>query len=145
MVEAYRRRFPFSNGDDDPSTHDEYSLLHFRHHTILHVFKRRGECWNKIIEDRVPLPANTIKLYDPNGQLVGRLPYQGNGVVYQPCDPAPQDGNSFTDPEQPIVEGTSDHSHLILTQGSHLASSATYVLTHFQTQLSLQFKKKKLI
>ena len=43
----------FLDGDDDPSTHDEYSLLRFRHHTILHVFKRRGECWNKIIEDRV--------------------------------------------------------------------------------------------
>ena len=73
----------------------------------------------------MPLPANTIKLYDRNGQLVGRLLYQGNGIVYQPCDPAPQDGDSFTDPEQPTVEGTSDHSHLILTQGSHLASSAT--------------------
>ena len=32
--------FRFLDGDDDPSTHDEYSLLHFRHHTILHVFKR---------------------------------------------------------------------------------------------------------
>ena len=63
MVEAYRRRF--LDGDDDPSTHDKSSLLHFRYHTILHGLKRRGECWNKIIEDRVPLPADTIKLYGP--------------------------------------------------------------------------------
>ena len=56
---------------------------------------------------------------------MGRLLYQGNGVVYQPCDPAPQDGDSFIDPEQPTLEGISDHSHLILTQGSHLASSVT--------------------
>ena len=90
----------------------------------------------------MPLPANTIKLYDRNGQLVGRLLYQGNGVVYQPCDPAPQDGDSFTDPEQPTVEGTSDHSHLILTQGSHLASSATCTHSLPDPALSLQFKKK---
>ena len=130
--------FRFLDGDDDPSTHDECSLLHFRHHTIRHVLTRREECWNKIIEDRVPLPANTIKLYDPNGHLVGRLLYQGNGVVYQPSDPTLQHGDSFTDPEQPTqhgdsftdheqptVEATSNQSRVILTQGSHLPNSAT--------------------
>jgi hypothetical protein len=32
--------FHFLDEDDDPSTHEECSLLHFRHHTILHVLKR---------------------------------------------------------------------------------------------------------
>ena len=86
----------------------------------------------------MPLSANTIKLYGPNGQLVGRLVYQGDGVAYQPCVPTPLDEDSFTDRKQPTVEGTSDQSRSILTQGSHLANSAT----HFQTQLSFQLNKK---
>ena len=73
MVEAYRE---FLDGDDDPSTHEEPALFHFRHHSILHVHARREECWAKLIGDRVSLPADTVKLYDPDGKLMARLIYK---------------------------------------------------------------------
>ena len=44
------------------------------------------------------------------------------------CFSTPLDEDSSTDPKQPTVEGTSDQSHSILTQGSHLANSATHSL-----------------
>ena len=82
--------FHFLDGDDDPSTQGEPGLLHFRHHSILDVQTRRDKCWDKLIRNRVLLPADTIRLYDPDGKLMARLLYQDNEVMYQPCDPHSQ-------------------------------------------------------
>ena len=60
--------FHFLDGDDDPSTHGEPVLLHFRQHSIIDVHARREECWAKLIRDHVLLPADTVKLYDPDGK-----------------------------------------------------------------------------
>ena len=65
--------FHFLDGDDDPSTHGEPVLLHFRQHSILYVHARREECWAKLIRDHVLLPADTVKLYDPDGKLMATL------------------------------------------------------------------------
>jgi hypothetical protein len=74
--------FHFLDGDD-PSIQREPKLLHFRHHSILDVQARREECWDKLIRDRVLLPADTIRLYDPDGKLMAKLLYQDNEVTYQ--------------------------------------------------------------
>ena len=37
--------FHFLDGDDDPSTHGQPALLHFRHHSIVDVHARREKCW----------------------------------------------------------------------------------------------------
>ena len=74
--------FHFLDGDDDPSTHGEPVLLHFRQQSIIDVHARREECWDKLIRDHVLLPADTVKLYDPDGKLMARLLYKDNEVTY---------------------------------------------------------------
>ena len=82
--------FHFLDGYDDPSTLEEPALLHFRHHSILDVHARREECWAKLIGDRVLLPADTIKLYDPDGKLTAILIYKDKAITFQLCDPHSQ-------------------------------------------------------
>ena len=63
--------------------------------------KRREECWAELVRDRVLLPADTIRLYDPDGKLMARLFYQGNEVMYPLCDPHSQAEDSSHDGSPP--------------------------------------------
>ena len=50
-------------------------------HSILDIQARREECWAKLIRDRTLLPADIVKLYDPDGKLIARLLYKDNEVT----------------------------------------------------------------
>lgn len=65
------------------------TLLHFRGQTVRTVEVRRKECWNKIISELVVIPATSIKPYDSDEKLTGRLLYKDGQVTHQPhpCNP----------------------------------------------------------
>ena len=73
--------FVFLDGDSEPSQYDSPSMLHFRHHTIDSVIKRREKCWNDIVDKKIPLPAVKIKVYDENGTINGHLSYTADDSV----------------------------------------------------------------
>ena len=57
--------FIFKDGDTDPeNSSDVLLLLHHRYHTVKDVEQRRDECWKKILDEKIILPAHSIKLYD---------------------------------------------------------------------------------
>ena len=49
--------------------------------------ERQKGSWRKIIEDKVLIPANSIKLFYSHGKLVGRMVYRDNEVTYVPQVP----------------------------------------------------------
>lgn len=74
--------FRFFDGDSNPTTPNEPSLLHFRCHTVKDV-EQREKCWAKTIKDYVVIPADSIKLYDSDGKLTGKLLYKDGEVIHQ--------------------------------------------------------------
>jgi hypothetical protein len=50
---------------------------------MKNVEARREKCWDKIINEHVVIPANSIKLYDSDGKLTGRLLYKDGEVTHQ--------------------------------------------------------------
>ena len=48
------------------------------------VEERRKTCWDKIIRDRIIIPANAIKIYDSQGNTTGRLVYSEESVMLEP-------------------------------------------------------------
>ena len=82
---------------------------------IVDVHARREECWAKLIRDRMLLPANTIKLYDPDGKLMARLiAYQTSLTI---SDEASHSPLSYTDPPEKGSPNESGQTHGTL---SHL-------------------------
>ena len=74
--------FHFYDGDDDPSAQGcTFTLLHFRQHSVTDVEERRKLCWDKIVSERIPIPANSIKLYDTQGMTTGKLVYRDRSMV----------------------------------------------------------------
>lgn len=61
--------FLFLDGENVPC------MLHFRHHTIDIIMKRREKCWNDIIGETIPLSAEKINVYDKNGSIKCHLSY----------------------------------------------------------------------
>ena len=134
----------FFDCDDDPSTQGELGLLHFHHHSTLDVQTRREECWAELVRDQMLLPADTIRLYDPDGKLMARLLYRDNEVMYQPCDPHSQADDSNHDESPPASckdsqeKGTStesDYTHQELptctvTPVPHLLPEASDLYVH---------------
>lgn len=97
--------FCFFDGGDSNPTSNEPPLLHFRCHTVKSVKARREKCWDKIIKEHVVIPANSIKLYDSDGNLTGRLLYKDGEVTHQqhPCNSHSMASDN---------DHTSDHSSL---------------------------------
>lgn len=56
--------FHFHDGDGNSAARDGVTLLHFRQHSIGDVEERRKRCWNKIVQERIPIPTTEIKVYD---------------------------------------------------------------------------------
>ena len=76
------------DGDTDPENRsDALSLFHHRYHSVKDVEERRDECWEKIINEKINLPAHSIKLYDFDGNKTGRMVYQENMVTLE-SDPS---------------------------------------------------------
>ena len=70
------------DGDDDPSAQGcTFTLLHFRQHSVINVEERRKLCWDKIVSERIPIPANSIKLYDTQGMTTRKLVYRDRSMV----------------------------------------------------------------
>ena len=59
------------------------TMLHFRQHTLTDVHTRREKCWEKLIEEQIPIPTNSINIYK-EGILEGRLIYGNDLPVYEP-------------------------------------------------------------
>ena len=64
--------FQFLDGDADRETQDgnDFTLLHFRKHSVVDVDERRGKCWKRIIDERLVIPA-TVYLMMVNYALEG--------------------------------------------------------------------------
>ena len=96
--------FHFLDGDEDVSHQVGPTLLHFRQHTLTDVHTRREECWEKIIEERIPIPANTIRIFNKEGNLEGKLIYGDSRPVYQPNNPiATPAEDSYSLPDIPAL------------------------------------------
>ena len=53
----------------------------------IRVWPHQDECWEKIINEKINLPAHSIKLYDSDGNKTGRMVYQDNMVTLE-SDPS---------------------------------------------------------
>ena len=47
-----------------------------------------GGSWREIIEDKVLIPANSVKLFDSHGKLISRMVYRDNQVTHVPQVPS---------------------------------------------------------
>ena len=70
--------FLFYDGDNDNNYRYQPKLLHFREHNVKDIEERQLE------KDKVLIPANSIKLFDSHGKLIGRMVYMDNEVSYVP-------------------------------------------------------------
>ena len=74
--------FLFHDGDTDPSNpSNAFSLMHYRSHSIMDVENRRDTCWEQIVDDKIAIPAHSIKLFDSDGNKTGRLLYNNDHTV----------------------------------------------------------------
>ena len=80
--------FLFHDGDTDRANPgDTVSLLHHRYHSVKDVEHRRDACWKRIVDDKIVIPAHSIKLYDSDGKKTGRLLYRDHTVTLECSDP----------------------------------------------------------
>lgn len=65
-MEESRQWIPIMDGDSDRASHDgdEFTLLHFRQHLTGNVEERRRICWNRIISEKLMIPAISVKVYE---------------------------------------------------------------------------------
>ena len=82
--------FLFHDGDNDNNYRYQPKLLHFN---VKDIEERQKGSWRKIIEDKVLIPANSIKLFDLHGKLIGRMVYRDNEVTYVPQVPSQEISN----------------------------------------------------
>ncbi len=62
--------FSFHDGDSDPEFHSEGpSLSHFRSYSIQHIDERNRSNWKLIIDSKVAVPTNILRIFDENGDL----------------------------------------------------------------------------
>lgn len=62
--------FVFHDSDSDPDFRESGpNLYHFRTATLPEVFQVQQESWKMIVEQKIPLPARKIKIYDESGSL----------------------------------------------------------------------------
>ena len=61
--------FLFHDGDADPANPEGYLLtIASSLHSIEDVEHRRDACWKRIVDEKIVIPAHSIKLYDPDGK-----------------------------------------------------------------------------
>ena len=76
--------FVFHDGDTDPANPDDaFSLMHHRYHSVMDVEHRRDVCWKRIVDEKIVIPAHSIKLYDIDGNKTGRLLYSNHTVTLE--------------------------------------------------------------
>lgn len=100
----------FHDGDGDSATqNDHFTLLHYRHHSIADVQERRKKFWNRIIQDRIIIPAREVKIYDIHGMNTGRKQYSNNTATFVPLQPRSTPGIEV-DTSQPFPQWSPEHS-----------------------------------
>ena len=136
MVVVRREWFPFYDGDTDCSTRsDEPSLLHFCHHCIMDVEERRQKCWNKILEEKIIIPANNIKVFHSDGNLAGKMVYTLGDVTYEPHSTILM--SAFPTLEyHPLIQEGNSYSRRQLSHSRSLLSHSRRLLSHSRKQLS---------
>ena len=78
--------------------------MHHRFHTIKDVENRRDACWNKIVADKIVIPAHSIKLYDADGNKTGRLLYSDHTVTPECISVDPVGTSTVAFPEAEAFE-----------------------------------------
>lgn len=92
--------FHFHDGDTEQM--HSVTLFHYRHQSITDVEERRKACWKKILDERITIPANSIKVYDQKGSKTGQLVYNADGTVaFEASTSAYQDFSS--DPDMSVA------------------------------------------
>ena len=78
--------FQFLDGDADRETQDgnDFTLLHFRKHSVVDVDERRGKCWKRIIDERLVIPATDVKVFDDGELCTGRIEYRDGTAKFVP-------------------------------------------------------------
>ena len=78
--------FQFLDGDADRETQDgnDFTLLHFRKHSVVDVDERRGKCWKRIIDGRLVIPATDVKVFDDGELCTGRIEYRDGTAKFVP-------------------------------------------------------------
>ena len=78
--------FQFLDGDADRETQDgnDFTLLHFRKHSVEDVEERRWKCWKRIIDERLVIPATDVKVYDDGELYTGRIEYREGAAKFVP-------------------------------------------------------------
>ena len=87
--------YHFHDGDDDPHSENDFTLLHFRQHSLVDIQERRKRCWSRIVDERIAIPsrivderiaipAAEVKLYDQDGNCTGRLQYSSGIPTFIP-------------------------------------------------------------
>lgn len=75
--------FQFLDGDDDRDTNDrdDFTLMHFREHSVTNVEERSKQCWKRIISERLLIPATDVKVFD-DGTCIGRIDYANGNTRF---------------------------------------------------------------
>ena len=99
----------FKDGDQDSCTQsDGFKLLHFRSHSIADVEKRQEICWKKVIEERIPIPADRINVYDKHEKCTGSLVYRSGSVTFEKHGHETEHGQFSPDPDVGAPGSTSN-------------------------------------
>jgi hypothetical protein len=85
--------YHFWDGDEDSNTHveDDCTLLHFRQHSITDVEVRRKRCWRRVLDEKIVVPAEEVKMYDEDGISTGKMHYSRGVATYVPFAAATQE------------------------------------------------------
>ena len=60
----------FRDGNlDEGSKPESPHLLHFRNAPLKHVSIRAADSWDMIIQEKIRIPLNVVRLYNTNGQF----------------------------------------------------------------------------
>ena len=105
--------FVFHDGDTDPANpNDAFSLMHHRYHSVNDVEHRRDVCWKRIVDEKIVIPAHSIKLYDASGNKTGRLLYNDHTVTFECASTGPADSPSISMSieEEALVQPALDNS-----------------------------------
>lgn len=78
--------YHFWDGDEDSNTHaeDGFTLFHFRQHSVTDVEERRKMCWSRILDEKIVIPAEEVKVYDKDGISTGKMQYSKGVATFVP-------------------------------------------------------------
>lgn len=74
--------FCFHDGDTNSSNSNDtaFTLLHHRYHSVTDV---EESCWKRVVDERMAIPALSIKMFDSDGNKTGRLLYSDGSVTLE--------------------------------------------------------------